>query len=230
MIAQRHYSRGFTLVELAIVLIILALLSGGLMMTLSSQVDQRSYRETQQQLQDIRDALLGYAASHPALDGKPYLPCPDTDGDGIENRTGNLCASAGGQFPWVTVGFGNQDAWSNRFRYHVTAAFARNDIGFTLSTAGTLRVCEQAACSATLATQLPVIVVSHGRNGLGGTSSTNVANPAAASADEQENTDADTDFVMHTITPPGANEFDDLVIWISPNILYNRMIAAGRLP
>ena len=76
MIAQRHYSRGFTLVELAIVLIILALLSGGLMMTLSSQVDQRSYRETQQQLQDIRDALLGYAASHPALDGKPYLPCP----------------------------------------------------------------------------------------------------------------------------------------------------------
>ena len=117
MIAQRHYSRGFTLVELAIVLIILALLSGGLMMTLSSQVDQRSYRETQQQLQDIRDALLGYAASHPALDGKPYLPCPDTDGDGIENRTGNLCASAGGQFPWVTVGFGNQDAWSNRFRY-----------------------------------------------------------------------------------------------------------------
>lgn len=230
MSALRHYSRGFTLVELAIVLIILALLSGGLMMTLSSQVDQRSYRETQQQLQDIRDALLGYAASHPALDGKPYLPCPDTDGDGIENRTGNLCTAADGQLPWNTLGFGNQDAWNNRFRYHVTPAFARNDIGITLSTTGTLRVCEQAACTSTMATQLPVVVVSHGRNGLGGISSTNVANPAASSADEVENTDADADFVMHTITPAGVNEFDDLVIWISPNILYNRLIAAGRLP
>jgi hypothetical protein len=30
--------------------------------------------------------------------------------------------------------------------------------------------------------------------------------------------------------PPGPNEFDDLVTWISPNILYNRLIAAGRLP
>ena len=230
MSAPSKHSRGFTLVELAIVLIILALLSGGLMMTLSSQVDQRNYRDTQQQLQDIRDALLGYAASHPAVDGKPYLPCPDTDGDGIENRTGNLCTNVAGQLPWNTLGFGNQDAWNNRFRYHVTAAFARNDIGFTLSTAGTLRICEQAACTTTQATQLPVVVISHGRNGLGGTSSTNIANPAAASADELENTDADTDFVMHTITPAGANEFDDLVLWISPNILYNRMIAAGRLP
>jgi len=35
---------------------------------------------------------------------------------------------------------------------------------------------------------------------------------------------------MHTITPPGPNEFDDLVTWISPNILYSRLIAAGRLP
>lgn len=223
-------NRGFTLVELAIVLIIVALLSGSLMMTLGSQIDQRAYRDTQQQLQDLRDALLGYAASHPALDGKPYLPCPDTDGDGLENRTGNVCTGAEGFLPWSDLGIGNQDAWNNRFRYRVTPLFARNDIGFALSSTGTLRVCEQAACTSTLATQLPAVIVSHGRNGLGGTSSTNIANPAAASADEQENTDADNDFVMHTPTPPGPNEFDDLVIWISPNILYNRLIAAGRLP
>ena len=223
-------TKGFTLVELAIVLIILALLSGGLMMTLSSQVDQRTNRETQQQLLDIRDALLGYAASHLALDGKPHLPCPDTDGDGLENRTGNTCLTADGQLPWNDLGFGNQDAWGNRFRYHVTPVFARNDIGFTLNTIGTLRVCDQAACSTTLATQLPAIVLSHGKNGLGGVTSANVTNPAPTSSDELKNTDGDADFVWHTFFPPGANEFDDLVIWISPNILYNRLIAAGRLP
>lgn len=230
MIPHRIRSYGFTLVELAIVLIIVALLSGGLMMTVSSQIDQRNYNDTQQQLQDIRDALLGYAASHPALDGKPHLPCPDTDGDGFENRTGNLCTSNDGQLPWNDLALGNQDAWGNRFRYHVELPFARNDIGFTLSTSATPRVCDQAACTSTLATQLPAIVVSHGKNGLGGVTAGNVANPLPASADETENTDGDRDFVSHTPTPAGVNEFDDLVIWISPNILYNRMIAAGRLP
>lgn len=231
MTSSRRRLHGFTLVELAIVLIILALLSGGLMMTLSSQLDQRYYSDTQQRLQDIRDALLGYAASHLALDGKPYLPCPDTDGDGFENRTGNVCTSPEGFLPWNNLGVGNQDAWNNRFRYHVTPSFARNDIGFTLSTTGTLRVCEQAACTSKLATQLPAVVVSHGKNGFGATTSGNLANPAPASADELENADVnDSDFVSHTFSPPGPNEFDDLIIWISPNILYSRLISAGRLP
>lgn len=221
---------GFTLVELAIVLIIVALLSGGMMMTVGSQINQRNYNDTQRQLQDIRDALLGYAASHPALDGKPHLPCPDTDGDGLENRAGSTCTNTDGQLPWNDLAVGNQDAWGNRFRYHVESSFARNDIGFTLSSTATLRVCEQAACTSTLTTQVPTIVVSHGRNGLGSITAGNVTNPLPVSADETENTDGDRDFVSHTPSPAGANEFDDLVIWISPNILYNRLIAAGRLP
>lgn len=223
-------SRGFTLVELAIVLVIVALLAGGLMVSMSSQIEQRSRSDTQQQLQDIRDALLGFAASHNALDGKPYLPCPDTDGDGVENRAGNLCSNVEGTLPWSDLGVGNQDAWNNRFRYRVESSFSRKDIGFTLATSGTLQVCDQAACTSTLATSLPAVIVSHGMNGLGATTSGNSANPAPAGADELGNTNNDTNFVSHPPTPAGANEFDDLVIWLSPNILYNRLIAAGRLP
>jgi hypothetical protein len=33
-------------------------------------------------------------------------------------------------------------------------------------------------------------------------------------------------FVSHNPTPT----FDDLVIWISPNVLINRMVSAGKLP
>lgn len=221
---------GFTLVELAIVLIIVSLLTGGLMMSLSAQVQQRQRSETQQQLADIRDALLGYAASHSALDGKPYFPCPDTDGDGLENRNVNSCTNASGQLPWSDLGLGNQDAWGNRFDYRVHANFSNNATGFTLGATATLRVCEQPACTVTLGSSLPLVVFSHGPNGLGAITSQNASLPAATGADEVENNNADATFVSHPPTPPGANEFDDLVIWLSPNILYNRMIAAGRLP
>ncbi len=227
---NRSLSRGFTLVELAIVLVIVSLLTGGLMMSLSAQVQQRQRGETLQQLNDIRDALLGYAISHSATDGKPYFPCPDTDGDGQENRTGSTCTSPSGQLPWSDLGLGSQDAWGNRFDYRVHTNFSRNDTGFTTSSVPDLRVCEQAACTTLLGSSLPLVVFSHGPNGLGATTSQNIATSAATSADEIENNNADRTFVSHTPTPAGANEFDDLVIWLSPNILYNRMIAAGRLP
>src|SRR5574343_394565 len=210
--------RGFSLVELAIVLIIVALLTGGLMMTLSAQIEQRYRSETQQQLQDARDALVGFAASHNALDGKPFLPCPDTDGDGAENRTGNSCTNQDGTLPSNELGINALDSWGNRIRYHVHADYSRNDGGFTLGKATDLRICDQAACTSVLATTLPAILVSHGPNGLG------------SSTDEVANADGDRSFVSHTPTPAGTNEFDDLVIWLSPNILYNRLIAAGRLP
>jgi prepilin-type N-terminal cleavage/methylation domain-containing protein len=225
---------GFTLVELAIVLIILSLLTGGLMMSLSAQVQQRQRSETQQQLADIRDALLGYAASHSAADSKPYFPCPDMDGDGKEDRKlDKTCQSAYGQLPWSDLGLGNQDAWGNRFDYRVDDKFSRSDNGFTLNSgvsSPAIKVCEQPACTVTLGSSLPLVVFSHGPNGLGAVTSQNANLPVATGADEVENNNADPTFVSHPPTPSGANEFDDLVIWLSPNILYNRMIAAGRLP
>lgn len=223
-------SKGFTLFELAIVLVVVSLLAGGLMVSLGTQIEQQQRNATQQTLNDIRDALLGFAASHSATYGKPYLPCPDTDGDGMENRTGVKCTKDFGQLPWNNLGLGNQDAWGNRFDYRVDENFSNSENGFGLTTASSIKVCEQATCSTVLGTGLPVLILSHGPNGLGATTSGNVALPAAASADEKENTNGDAVFVAHTPTPSGANEFDDLLVWLSPNILYNRMIAAGRLP
>lgn len=227
---ERH-QHGFTLVELAVVLVIISLLAGGLMMTVGAQMDLRYRNETLQQLQDARDALLGYAASHSATDGKPYLPCPDTDLNGIEEaRIAGVCPSNEGFFPWSDLGLGAQDAWGNRLRYRVDPDFSNSASGFTLGKLGNLRICDQAACTTTVATGLPIVILSHGKNGYGATNSGNAVNLVPSGADEIENTDNDGDFVSHTPTPAGANEFDDLVVWLSPNILYNRLIAAGRLP
>lgn len=211
-------ARGFTLIELAIVMFIVALLLGGMLMPLSAQQDIRYQTDTQKQLAEIQEALLGYAASHQAADGKPYLPCPDTDNDGRENRTGNACTNQDGTLPWGDLGIGRQDAWNNVFRYRATATFSNNATGFVLTSTGDMRICDRANCSGTiLATQIPAVIFSRGKNGA----------TVPTDVDELENLDADTDFVQHPITSSG---YDDQVVWISANILFNRMISAGRLP
>ncbi|MCQ3925544.1 MAG: hypothetical protein DPW12_15510 [Rhodocyclaceae bacterium] len=220
------YARGFTLAEMAVVLVIVALLIAGMMLPLSAQQEIRARQETEKTLIDIREALIGFAASHSAGDGKPYLPCPDTDDDGIEDRTGSACSDPEGRIPWVTLGMARQDAWNNRFRYRVSAAFSNGGSGFTLNTSGDITVCADNACASSVAGSVPALVLSHGPNGLGAFNTSGGTNAAPTSADELENTDADVRFVSKI---PDGN-FDDLVIWVPHSILINRMISAGKLP
>lgn len=244
---------GFTLVELAIVLVIVALLSGGLMMSLMAQQESIATSETQRRLNEARDALLGFAAAN----GR--LPCPAAPGaTGVELPAGGgTCNNPwDGFLPAITLGLNptNEngyalDGWGNPIRYAVTKDTAtglcatacvtttngiqtawNGSVG-NLKFSPDLRLCNTAtgmtgagagaacAAGADLANAVAVIF-SRGRNGA----------TAPVSTDEQANGDADCLFVSHTPTSAGANEFDDLVIWLSPNILYNRLIAAGRLP
>lgn len=56
--------RGFTLIELAIVLIIVTILIGGLAMPLSVQIQARRIAETKKTLEEAREAIIGYAMSN----------------------------------------------------------------------------------------------------------------------------------------------------------------------
>jgi|JI6StandDraft_1071083.scaffolds.fasta_scaffold40222_2 prepilin-type N-terminal cleavage/methylation domain-containing protein len=255
MSSQLSRKSGFTLVELAIVLVIVALLSGGLMMTLSAQKENMAATETQRRLDEVREALLGYVAAN----GR--LPCPAAPlATGIESPVGGGACTRprDGLLPGVTLGLTPTDqngyvldGWGNPIRYAVTsyshATFCPNGCYSTangvrtawngsvgaLALAPDLQVCNTAtniqtpgqltatcAPNTELATTAVAVIHSRGANGA----------RAPSSGDELANSDDDRLFVTHTPTPPGANEFDDLVIWLSPNILYNRLIAAGRLP
>ena len=227
---------GFTLVEMAIVLVIVGLLLGGLLMPLGAQVEQRKISETQKALDDIKEALIGYAVNQTP----PHLPCPDKTGgggagtanDGLEDVTAatGACVAQEGNIPWATLGVADVDAWGNRIHYRVDTPFSNRSPAatFTLASTGALRACPTAACAASTATALPAIVLSYGKNGFGASG----IKPAPTSADEVENTDIDTDFVSRTPSPAGstAGEFDDIATWLSPNTLFNRMVAAGKLP
>ncbi|MCU0811387.1 MAG: prepilin-type N-terminal cleavage/methylation domain-containing protein [Thiobacillaceae bacterium] len=225
--------RGFTLIELAIVLVIITILIGGLAMPLSAQIQARRVAETRQTMQEAREAIIGFAMTH-QIAGQPYLPCPDTVGDGIENRDATgICSSEEGLFPWVTMGTAGQDAWGNRLRYRVTAAFADGAAGFSNTDVGNIQVCSSSSCAPVdIASNVPVVLVSHGPNGRGGRSASNNTLAAPSGADELENTDADISFVSHVpaMADAAGGEFDDLIVWISDSLLRSRVCPAGGCP
>lgn len=226
--------RGFTLVELAMVLVIFSLLVGGMLMGLGAQRQIAEANESQKQLTEIRDALIGFAVTN----GR--LPCPadptvatGSAGAGIERAataggcTGGAAAVAGA-LPWATLGVQELDVWGRRLSYRVTGIFAQPITGqaaFTLASTGDINV-RVVAAGTLLAANVPAVIVSHGPNGLGGYLPTGVQMTASADADEVENANANVEFVNKGAT----STFDDQLVWVTPSILMNRMVAAQKLP
>lgn len=107
-----------------------------------------------------------------------------------------------------------------------------------------LTVCSTASTSATscsagipLANGTAIAVVySVGKNGVLYTEGTAEdcltpgATCAGVSADETENVDLDAVFVSRPQSSAAGAEFDDMLLWISPSMLFGRLIAAGQQP
>ena len=218
---NKPLARGFTLLVITVVLFILGLMIAGLFGPLETQLEARDRRQTQDALNQIVDALYGYALTN------RRLPCPDKNGDGhsdpIYDETVPVpatCDQPVGFLPWSELGIAQGDAWGNRFTYAVASpAFTSPDIDglcngnsvspkhFDLCSKGSLRVQSRGDNPATSGTQeskhlldgyaqyLPAVVISHGRNGFGAQTINGVDLPDPGGADELENADNDLIFM-----------------------------------
>lgn len=285
--------RGFTLIEMAIVLVIVTLLIGGLAVPLSAQIQARRIAETRTEMNATRDALLGFAMSNvctiqcttppappgcasatplttscqsacaaycggPAASTQPsiarhFFPCPDTNGDGREDRNTNsgecidASASARGGLPWLTLGLKGHDAWGNRFTYAVTPAFAAHS-GFFSAPTGTpaeINVFANRTCASPhVAERVAFALVSHGPNGRGATNMNagTPLPPASVPIEERQNLSVAPVSLACPSTPnhdftdksfihqnPG-DTFDDILVWVSSGEIFNRTCPAGGCP
>jgi len=250
---MRRFAAGFSLIELAIVMVIIAALVSGAIIPLTASIDRTRVTEARDQLdQRIRMAILGYAASRPP--GSVYLPCPDcrsgcaTPNDGVEDRNGDDCAVRVGNLPWVTLGLGDSDPWGSRYGYAIQPTFASAAPGFTLNTpdlsgvSTDLIVRDRPGGAALIGTDEGAVAViwSAGKNGFGAMTAQGVARPAppAANAGELENfngyaapTSPDVEYVSRPIDFEGnVEQFDDVVIWLSAPEVRGFMVQAGKLP
>jgi prepilin-type N-terminal cleavage/methylation domain-containing protein len=239
---MRGTSRGFTLLEMALVIFIVGTLSAGAITPLRAQLEARGRRRTAVTLDHAVEALYGFALIH----GR--LPCPDAapSGDGREDRLGErACVAAEGSLPHVDLAIDGLDAWGNRLRYRVTAAVVESGTGassFVAIENGNCRaddadfdLCErgnnevrtrgnnhasalsEAKFDFELADALPAVVVSHGANGHGATAQDGTARGLipGRNRDEQENADGDGVFFMRVYAadqPACADDSNELTV------------------
>lgn len=230
-------NRAFTLVEMAIVLVIVGLLLGGMLAPLRAQMEQRRSADTSKALEEARDALAGFAARN------GYLPCPAISAsNGLEDRAGTRCANERrlGFLPWATLGLSKLDAWQHLYLYSVTPAFSDSGAAFRLDTPRDITIASRDALGALVPASaqndIPAVVLSLGSNGYGAFSDAGVqaADAGQGNVDERANFQGDGRLFIargqadNPAAPGGA--YDDIVVWLSPNILFNRMLAAQRLP
>ena len=221
---------------------ILGLVLGAVLTPLSTRMELARLRQARGDLAVAEEALYGFAMAH----GR--LPCPDTGGDGEEDLNAGTCRAEEGNLPWADLGVARSDPWGNGYRYRVDDRFADErdgtgcgvaaaGVSFALCSDGEIRIQDGTAGTPgrdlfVLASGVPALAFSRGPN---------EGDPeAAGSPDERENATTcsgpppppcDPDlYVSHEPTRAAGQEFDDVLAWLSPYVLMNRMVQAARLP
>lgn len=229
--------RGFTLLELAVVLVIV-----GTMLTLgiaafNAQVTTSAYTKTKAKMEVIKDALIVHLAIH------DRLPCPDTIDTPANmpfNGKENCGAADYGVVPFAQLGLPPEaviDGWDNLIYYKVSSGtpnwtvpriIAPTDAGSIV-----LQTRDNSGNLFDISTQLVAVLISHGKNGQGAFTKKGTRTVTPSSDDESENTDDDNTFVTRPLSEDtsasGGGTFDDLVVPVSSGELIGPLIKSGQL-
>ena len=91
-----------------------------------------------------------------------------------------------------------------------------------------MNVCQEAACTNVISSVAAAVILSMGPNWANYTSADEIENAGDGSTQlDGYNVTSTTDFVSTTYNDA---TFDDQLVWISPYVLFGKMISAGILP
>lgn len=235
--------KGFTLVEVAIVLLVLGILSRSFLQPIASAQVHQKYLKTESKLESIKESLLAHVIATGAL------PCPVSlkrvKEQVVEKRKNIICKVGQGGLPAKALAISgptNQngallDIWNRPYLYAVSLANHASEGNTTLpdwtssgeassvgisNLSSNLTLCTDAnAVECPMrrirANELAFVVLSHGRL-------------MTDSRLESENIDNDTTFVLAEQSSQEANFYDDQLVWASAQELIYWMLRAAWLP
>jgi type II secretory pathway pseudopilin PulG len=247
-------SRGFSLIEIAVVVaIMMTLLTLGLGL-MNAQVNSSAVTVTKKRQEAIKDALIAY------LGANKRLPCPyvPTSGTTVTGQAPAPACAGIGIVPFATLGLGRdiaEDGWGNFFSYRVYAdaptptcpgpgwdwsnsdCFGEGKDGSNPSkTALTINDGTVASPTSLFGQGVAVVavVISHGANGLGAWAAQGTRNAAATTCEEAHNT-------FNLTAPSGctltANTFyrgeqegnDDVVAYLTAGEALQTLVKQGAI-
>ncbi len=197
--------RGFSLLEIAVVMVLIGLLAGGGVPLLRTLTERKSRNDALTYLKEVRATLMSFA------ERTGRLPWADTDGDGVENP-----GSQRGRLPYLSLQVAPKDAYSRTLAYavHTQLALNRSTTCYALRAGltGFPRVVDADGASAALSAA--AVLVSAGPMDADGDG--NVFDRLTAGIHQGDNTNGNPNYLRH----PPITGFDDLTLYVTGNELY----------
>ena len=243
-------SKGFTLIELSIVLVILSMLLGVMVTVVPVQENKDSAAQTKDNLKFIEDAMLAY------FNQRGYLPCPaplnsviNSSGFGVSSTAGVSDCVLAAPSGTTDVGSGSDririggvptrelkipdsyafDGWNNRITYVTAAELSQTLAKFQAHTSATTGMTIRDSSTNSLHTGSPTFiaytVISHGINARGATNYQGTSIPSACgSSNDSENCNNDAIFRDQFID---LTTFDDQILWKTKAQLVSESLFSG---
>jgi len=213
-------------------LLVIGLLMGTLILPVTGQLNARAISETEKTMDNIKEALLGYAVMN------SKLPCPaavvsNPAANDLGTSVNTLCTQEG-FLPWAELGIGKvTDAWGFPIRYRVDSAYTTG-IPPTLRATDNISVSRDTgsgninlvSLEADNSSKIIVLLLSYGND--------HAANGTQAqqgsAATPYENGDGNAAYVANDYMngSNAASNFDDIVMWLPKTTLLARLAAANR--
>ena len=222
---MRQGRHGFTLLELSVVLVLIALVLAGGLVTLTANVQTSQFNTTVAKMDVIEKALLDYSTSFSRLPCPSNLTLTASDANyGIEAANQGTCTggtpaanniavsgTAEGGVPTRTLQLSDDymyDGWGRRIRYAVdkanttTSSLPATSVCTVTTTPNTAAITVKDAVGGTRTSSAAYALISHGVNGHGAYSSNGaMVNAGSLNTDELTNCHCTSAGVAGTYTP-----------------------------
>ena len=245
--------KGFTLVEMAIVLVIIGLLLSAIVGVGNAQIQQTRISATKQKEDLIKLAIINYITRN------NRLPCPAVPtiaegaaGYGVEAPLFGTCTGtiingvvSTGIVPWASLGLTDEnatDGYYNRFTYQVTLSATNTNAQTIAGLKGAISTFSRLPlvgnqsndCTPVGGNYNPcsavAIIVSHGNNGNGSYGRDGTQKALPVGPDESENTNNDNRFLIKDYAENTNNPFDDILLPLSTSDLITPLTVRGSFP